>query len=348
MPESLLRLRITDVIEETTEAASFILESVTGNPVSYKAGQFLTFIFFIHSREVRRSYSISSTPGIDDFLQVTVKRIDNGEISRLLLNHYKKGDELTALPPSGMFVNEKPAEQSRDLFFIAAGSGITPVLSLLREALFTEPKTNVILIYQNHSGDSIIFYNVLTRIAREFADRFNWINFITQSGVHNNQHKKLTNDQLEVLVRTLMKHNRNDARFFVCGPPSFMRMCQYTIRLMGFKEEQIRKEYFVIDTPPPPPFIQHPRHHTVSVTTSAQSFRFATRYPETILQSALKHGIELPYSCKGGRCSTCVAICKKGKIIMSMNDVLTESDLQSGLVLTCVGYADTDIELEFP
>ncbi|MBX2921326.1 MAG: ferredoxin--NADP reductase [Chitinophagaceae bacterium] len=347
MPESLLTLRIAAIVQETPEAATFVLEKADGKPVLYKAGQFLTFIFFVNDREIRRSYSISSTPGIDSRLQITVKRVHNGEISRLLLDRYKTGDELTALPPSGRFVNEETDEAPRDIFFLAAGSGITPVFSLLKEVLLKEGSGNVILIYQNQTATSTIFRKELERLAAGFPHTFTWINFESQAPAHRTRNRKLTNDRLEKIIPGHTRYSKRNAKFFICGPVSFMRMCQYTIMLMGFEEAQIKKEYFVIDTPPSPPVIENPQPRSVTIYSVNDTIRFETQYPATILQSALNKGIQLPYSCKGGRCSACAARCIQGKVVMSMNDVLTEKDLKEGLVLTCVGYAATDVELEF-
>lgn len=348
MPESWLTLRIADIIPETKEAVSFVLENVDGSPIVYKAGQFLTLIFNLQHREVRRSYSMSSTPGIDERVCITVKRVYNGEVSRHLMDHYNIGDELKALSPSGRFINEEAASANAgDIFLLAAGSGITPVFSLLKEILYNQRFNNVILIYQNHTATSTIFRHHLEKLAAQFPKNFTWIDFISQPAEPGARFRKLTNHQLEKLIPAAIKHTKEQAKFFICGPTSFMRMCQYTIMLMGFKEAQIRKEYFVIDSPPPAPLIADPRLRQVTVHAENSTFHFGAQYPSTILQSALNKGIPLPYSCKGGRCSTCVARCIKGKVTMSMNDVLTEKDLEAGLVLTCVGYAETDVELEF-
>lgn len=347
MPDPFIVLRIADIIPQTRDACSFVLESIDGSEIPYKAGQFITLIFTIHHREVRRSYSMSSTPGIDRQVCITVKRIHNGEISRHLIDHYNIGDHLKCLPPSGRFVNEEGDTTPRDIFLLAAGSGITPVFSLLKEILYHQPLTHVTLIYQNHTAISTIFRQELEQLELQFSDNFTWIDFVSQPSSNNWLFRKLTNDQLEALIPVHLKFERKRAQFFLCGPVSFMRMCQYTILLMGFTGDQVKKEYFVIDNPPPAPLIVGPEPRLVTIRTGNQVHRFETQYPTTILQSALNNDIQLPYSCKGGRCSTCVARCVTGKVVMSMNDVLTEKDLQEGLILTCVGYAETDIELEF-
>lgn len=342
--EQILQLKIANIIYETEYAYSYVLEELNGYTIDYKAGQFLALIFTINNREVRRSYSISSAPGVDKQLQITVKRVHNGEISRLLMDYYKIGDQLKATAPSGMFVLEEKTYENKDVIMLAAGSGITPIISLIKELLYKKNANAVVLIYQNRSEAETIFGKEIQNLSRQFPGKFTCIDF--RSADHEEYYyRRLNNEKLEYLIPGYLKHNRGDANFYICGPESFMRMCQFTITLMGFKKEQIKKEHFVIDKPPAPPLIGNPQPCKVSLLE--QNIVFESTYPKTILQSALDNGIALPYSCRGGRCSTCVAKCVSGEVLMTMNDVLTEKDLQSGLILTCVGYAVTDITLEY-
>lgn len=345
MHEGRLRLGITEIKAETADAVSFVLQPSNGDILPYKAGQFITLVFNQHGREIRRSYSFSSTPGVDKHTSITVKRVHNGEISRRLIDYYKVGDELQAIAPAGMFILPAALRNTQTVFLLAAGSGITPVFSILKQLLFQTNVVKVVLLYQNHSFDSSIFRNELQQLKDNFPGRFVWLDFISVSGA---AHKKITNDYLEVLVGAQLRGEQQNALFYICGPASFMRMCQFTLRLMGFDESQIRKEYFVIDNPPPPPLIQNAVPRQVTVYAGNDIIQYQTTYPATILQSALDNRISLPYSCKGGRCSACAAICKSGEVLMSMNDVLTDEDIARGLVLTCVGYALTDVELFYP
>jgi ring-1,2-phenylacetyl-CoA epoxidase subunit PaaE len=346
MVEHILTLRIKKIITETKEAASFVLEEINGKVISYKAGQFLTLILNTNGHETRRSYSISSTPGIDSHVQITVKRVHNGEISRHLLDHYKEGNILKALMPSGMFVMNEH-KKSEDVFLLAAGSGITPVFSLLKDILYNRDVLSVILFYQNHAEHDTIFRNELQQLAIDFSTRFTWFDFVSNPQHADYAMRRMNNDILEQTIPALMKYKSGDATFFICGPLSFMRMCQYTLMLMGFAQAQIKKEYFVINTPPAPPLMINTLPRTVFLKNVEPAISFTTTFPQTILQSALEQGIALPYSCRGAKCSTCVARCVSGEVVMSMNDVLTDEDLKHGLVLTCVGYAATDLVLEY-
>lgn len=126
-----------------------------------------------------------------------------------------------------------------------------------------------------------------------------------------------------------------------------MRMAQFTLKWMGFEDEQIKKENFTVEFVPPPPLLVDISAKKILIHYQKETFKINATYPVSILQAALDHDIQLPYSCRSGRCSSCVAKCIKGKVKMSNNEVLTEKDLENGLVLTCVGYAETDVELEF-
>lgn len=383
-----LVLTVKRILAAAKDTATILLERSDGRPLDYRAGQFLTFLFpaggatldsgedagtvkhsdrqafgFRSGRELRRSYSFSSTPGVDPIAAITVKRVINGEVSRYLLDHLREGDELLSLPPAGRFVLDEPeipAGESQRLFFIAAGSGMVPVFSLLKEALLKKRDVRVVLISQFHDEESIPFKKELEGLTEKYRDHFRWINLLsTREG-------RLNNWWLEELLSEL---SADQALFYLCGPPAFMRMAVFTLRVMGFAGTQIRQEYFTIEYVPPPPLLTDttPKkvtirsagknaaalsgaegHHSGSQTDGYGAIiaRFEIAWPVTILEAALNKGIPLPYSCRGGRCSTCVVRCLSGKVKMSINEVLTEKDLEDGLVLTCVGYAETDISLE--
>ena len=170
------------------------------------------------------------------------------------------------------------------------------------------------------------------------AGRLEWISLL--SGVA--PVARLNNGLLQEMLADI----RGDEHFYLCGPVGFMRMAVFTLRLLGIGDEQIRRENFTVEYVPPRPVLADTGPKQVVVRAGDQQYSFTVAWPATILQAALDRGIALPYSCKGGVCSTCVARCVKGRVKMSKNEVLTEKDLEAGLVLTCVGYAETDVELE--
>ena len=357
-----LRLRVKAIQPESTGTKTIFLERVDGQDLVYKAGQFLTILFSFHHRQLRRSYSLSTAPGIDPIPAITVKRVQNGEISRYMLDHLRVGDELLSLPPAGRFtldsvapplaaipqarvpvsaprVPEEPA--TPPLLFIAAGSGIVPIFSLLKAALSSSPEVPLILISQQHDEAASPFRAQLGRMLEIYSSRFQWIDLLsTRDG-------RLNNWRLEELLIAVLPELPVLPNVYLCGPLSFMRMVQFTLRLMGFPGESIKKENFTVEFVPAAPATIDPSPKSITIHAGGKVWQFQAVWPQTILQAGLAHGIHLPYSCRGGRCSTCVAKCLRGTVTMTINEVLTESDLREGLVLPCVGYAGTDIELTY-
>jgi len=360
-----LLLRIREIIRETPHAATFVLETEETRPFDYKPGQFLTLVFDRRGKEVRRSYSFSSTPGVDPFPMITVKQVENGEISRYLLSELKEGDRIKALPPAGRFVFPEDFSGRRDVFLLAAGSGIVPVFSILKSLLATpdsmregsaEPK--ITLLYSNYNEENIIFREQIDALCRAHPSRFRCLHLLSRpSGSYHRPYQAeghapasgpfpqviqgyLNNQLLERLVASLMQFGKADALFFICGPFTYMRMAQITLRTKGFREEQLRKENFVVKEPLPPKFRfpEGPFPKEIRLRADGVEHRLLVGEKETILDAALREGLELPFSCKAGACATCVAHCNKGEVKMAVNEVLTSADLAAGLILTCVAY----------
>ena len=367
-PMDTLRLRVKAIQPESTGTKTIFLERTDGQVLDYKAGQFLTFLFSFPHRQLRRSYSLSTAPDIDPVPAITVKRIPNGEISRYMLDHLRTGDELIALPPAGRFTLDSvvsPLPNSvvspfpngalfsasgepvfPPLLFIAAGSGMVPIFSLLKAALSRSSEAPVVLISQQHDATDTPFRAQLSRLKATYGSRFQWIDLLsTRDG-------RLNNWRLEELLIGLLPQPSPQGLppkpfVYLCGPSSFMRMVQFTLRLIGFPAETIKKENFTVEFVPSAPAAIDHSPKKITIHAGGKVWEYEAIWPQTILQAGLVHEVHLPYSCRGGRCSTCVAKCLRGKVRMTINEVLTEKDLREGLVLTCVGYAETDVELTF-
>lgn len=341
MSDSTISLRVREIIRESDDTKTFIFEKTDENPFLYKAGQFLTFIIPMHGHEVRRSYSMSSAPGVDAFPAITVKRVPNGEISRFWIDTVRENDTFTALPPSGRFVLEASTEQPRDIVLVGAGSGITPLFSILKQALTQEPENHVTLIYASRNVRNTLFHEQIIAWQKRFPERLLAIHIHSQpSDEWNGIRGRINNTRLEQLVNKSLRYNRQQARFFICGPFDLMRSAEITLHFMGFSNAQIRKENFVITAPPPPPPVSYP--HEITLHYREKTYGLVVPAHTTILDAALAAGIQLPYSCKGGRCSTCAGICTSGSVHMSVNEVLTDRDLREGWILTCSAYPDSD------
>jgi ferredoxin-NADP reductase len=329
-------LQITDIRSETEDCRTFIMEAGGDEPLLYKAGQFLTFVFSKPAGEERRSYSISSAPVLQEPLSITVKRLENGEYSRKLFDYAKPGDLLTSTGAGGFFILPEDTRPFREFFFMAAGSGITPVLPLIKTLLFLHLHTRVILIYSNRSKASTIFYNELVELARVFAGRL-LIEFLFSSAL-NLERARLSKWLLGRLLAEYSGASYAETLFYTCGPFDYMRMVTIELLENGVSLQHIRKENFTpfpIESKTLPP---DTTQHQVEIQTRQKTFRLVTQYPQTILQAAKKAGIALPYSCESGRCGSCAATCVKGKVWMSYNEVLMDEEIARGRILTCVGY----------
>lgn len=345
MRDLYIQLRITDIIPETPDTYTYRLEPANGQPVPYQAGQFLTFLITLHGTEYRRSYSFSSTPGVDPQMSVTVKRITNGEISRHIHRTWQVGQTVTSLLPSGRFTLDAAPGEERDLFFLGAGSGITPLFSLLQHALYFEPAAHVTLIYSSRNAQNAIFYQRILELQRQFPESLVILWLFSDPGDEPVAYRRMSNSLLEMLAPKHLQHPREKAQFYICGPADYMRMAQFTLTFMGFRTDQLHKENFVVNTAAKIARVQVPDDASIKqVLLKHENKTQVLPVPgnETILHAALRQEVPMPYSCKGGVCGSCIARCTSGKVWMTVNEVLTDKELSQGLVLTCTGYAQTD------
>ncbi|RYY18269.1 MAG: iron-sulfur cluster-binding domain-containing protein [Chitinophagaceae bacterium] len=348
----MLSLSIKQIITETADTKTFIFETGNNSKLSYKAGQFITITLNRNGKELRRSYSLSTAPAFDDFTAFTLKQVANGEVSRYLFRTITPGSVLHALEPGGRFTFENDIKEPRDIFLIAAGSGVTPVYSLLKQILRTTTGHSIKLIMQNRNEKAVIFHDSLNHLAQEYSGNFKLISYLSRPIDRHKKWRRLNNEILEGIILDQMNFARNNARFYICGPLSFMRMAEFTIRQMGFLPGQVKKEIFDVPRLPPPPFLIDPAPRVIRLSkqsTLAPGEHLPTiipvSFPQSILEAVLLHQIKIPYSCKAGICGSCVVQCSSGEVKMKHNDVLTDEEVASGLVLSCVGYAVTDITL---
>jgi ring-1,2-phenylacetyl-CoA epoxidase subunit PaaE len=344
--EPFIYLAVSEIIHETRDAITIKLIPENGQAINYRPGQFITLIFNQNGKEIRRSFSLSSSPGFDSGLFITMKRMVNGEVSTYIYNHIRVGDVIKALPPAGRFVLKTQAGNRRDIFLVAAGSGITPVFSILKDILINETLSRVILIYSNRDERSTIFYEALNILSGKYPSQFKCIYVFSEPEKKTDAiHAHLNFELLRQLIDQNLQNNRSEAEFMLCGPFGFMRMAEMIIIAMGFNEERVHKENFVvlaeqeaINSPP----VQELSDKYVTINYHDEIIDLLIPPGKAILKAALEKGIYLPYSCQGGICGTCSAICSEGKVEMTVNEVLTQKELDAGWILTCVGYPMTE------
>lgn len=335
IPDNLYKsLTIQNIIEEADDFKSFVFRG--DHRITYQPGQFLTLVHKTGIEEIRRSYSITSSPAWKEPLSIGVKRLANGVFSRKLIDEARIGDTILCTGAGGFFRLPENIGSFGAVFFFAAGSGIAPVYSLIKTLLKTNPGIQLFLIYSNQSPQTTVFHKQLQLLEQQFGKNFR-IHFLFSS--MSDLRRARLNRELMLEFLTLQAFEKNSTLFYTCGPAAYMRMIIYLLQEQGFLPDHIKREDF------------NPRHtaftkakppdtgtHQVSLEVNGRTHHFKVNYPETILRAAQREGIVLPYSCETGKCGSCVARCLRGEVWLSYNEVLTEKELLQGLTLTCVGH----------
>ncbi|WP_347158835.1 ferredoxin--NADP reductase [Pontibacter chitinilyticus] len=334
---SLLKpLTITGIVEEVPGVKTFVFGGDDAKAITYKPGQYLTFVHQSAGQEIRRSYSITSTPVLQEPLAIGVKRVDNGLFSRRLVDKAQVGDKLLTIGATGLFTLPNDMDKYKQVFLLAAGSGITPVYSLLKTLLFAYPQINVVLLYSNHSAQHTIYRKELEELAGLFPEQLRLQMLFSDSP--DLTRARLYKDLLQLLVRQHTTAAFQHTLFYLCGPTNYMRMCFYALRQVDVPNDNIRRESFSTTKVAPNVLPPDTAPHDVILRLRGTEYRLQVQYPQTILQAAKKAHISIPYSCEAGKCGSCASRCTQGQVWLSYNEVLTEKDLQKGLTLTCVGY----------
>jgi ferredoxin-NADP reductase len=323
-------VRVTRVVDETADARSFVLDVPNGlrTAFTYDAGQFCTFRVVVDGQPHFRCYSMSSAPALDADLQVTVKRVPNGAVSNWMIDHIAPGDTVDVASPAGVF---RLAPGDGDIVAFAAGSGITPVFSLLKTAL-TCTSRRVQLLYANRDRDAVIFGSELDELAAAHGERFAIVHHLDV------EHGFVDADSIRSVTATL-----RDPEFYVCGPAPFMEIIEQTLLIDGARPERIHIERFTPDetvTVPPPD--STPADGTrVTIELDGRTEVTEHRAGTTILQTARQVGMSPPFSCESGNCATCMARVVEGSVSMHVNNALTPEEVDEGWVLTCQSVPTT-------
>ncbi|HKS18352.1 MAG TPA: 1,2-phenylacetyl-CoA epoxidase subunit PaaE [Bradyrhizobium sp.] len=335
------RLAVNDLRREASDAVSltFAIPQELSDDYSFSPGQYLTLRTTMEGEEVRRSYSICSGPD-DGELRIAVKKVDGGTFSSWAADELKAGDELDVMTPTGRFGIAHAPDQARVYVGFAAGSGITPILSIIKGVLAREPHSRFFLFYGNRLTSSMLFLEELEELKDRFMQRFSLFHVI--SGEEQDipiLHGRLDGDKVRVLLRSLVPAASID-HVFICGPFGMSEQIEATCREIGIAEEKIHVERFVSE------FGGKPRARKVvpagappkamaSLTIDGKRREVPVAEDESILDAALRAGMDLPFACKGGMCSTCRAKLVEGEARMDVNYSLEPWELKAGFVLTC-------------
>lgn len=327
------KLTIQNIIRETEKAVSiaFTIPENLKEEFNFKAGQYITLKTTIDGADVRRDYSICASKNSGE-LKVAVKEVENGTFSRYANNSLKVGDIIEVAPPNGRFVFEPNRERSRTLAAFAAGSGITPIMSIAKTLLEEEPFSNFILVYGNRSLKETIFSDELMQLKSQYGNRFH-VHFIySQSQEQEALFGRIEKSTVNLIVKNKYKDVSIDA-FYLCGPEKMIHLVKDVLVENGIKEKSIFFELFTSSENTQE--INTDGNSKIKVVVDDEEHEFNMPKEQTILEAALKENIDAPYSCQGGICSSCIARVTEGKAKMRQNNILTDGEVAEGLILTC-------------
>ena len=306
-------------------------------PFVFAAGQYISLEATIDKVAVRRSYSICSSPQSGN-LQVGIKEVPGGVFSTYVNQSLSVGDEFKVGVPEGRFTL-KESRQTKTVVGIAAGSGITPIISIVKSILLNNQDTSFVLLYGNKSPEKTMFYDELLLLEKKYANRFkiNWV--FSQSNLEGSHFGRIDPSIINYLIRQI--EAPSEASFYLCGPESMIKMSSDKLLEKGVSKENLFFELFSSNT------------KKTEVTEAAKKGLFSLTCDEvthslelipgkTLLDIALKAKIDVPYSCQGGVCSSCIARVTQGRAGMESNQVLTDEELEEGLVLSCQAIAQTE------
>jgi ring-1,2-phenylacetyl-CoA epoxidase subunit PaaE len=338
------RLAVDDLRRETSDAVSmtFAIPEDLEQDYAFAPGQYLTLRTMMDGEEVRRSYSICSSPD-DRELRIAVKKVDGGAFSNWALEQLKSGDELDVMTPTGRFGIAHAPEQARIHVGFAAGSGITPIMSIIRGILAREPQSRFFLFYGNRTASGILFLQALEELKDRFMGRLSVFHVLSQEEQDLPiLYGRLDHDKVSILLRAMVPAKAID-HVFICGPVAMSEEIAATCTELGVATEHIHVERFVSGLggkPRPKPVVapEAPPKAVAALIVDGKRKDVPMVDGESILDAALRAGMDLPYACRGGMCSTCRAKVVEGDTQMDVNYSLEPWELEAGFVLTCQAH----------
>lgn len=339
-------LAIKDYIQETANAVSLVFDipEHLKNTFSFKAGQYVTLKTSIEGKEIRRSYSICSSPKSGE-LKVAIKKVEDGIFSSYAISHLKKGDVIDVHEPEGKFILEPI--RSTNYLGIAAGSGITPVLSMVKTVLQDEPSSSFTLIYGNKSSAETMFKSELDTLSHKYGKRFNLEYVFSRQNEEGSLFGRIDKGHLNYFIKNIYK-NWSFKTAFLCGPEEMIKTISTTLKENNFKESQILFELFTASINEEGSSQIKDGQTEVSVLLDDEEIHFTMNQTDNILAAALRNDVDAPYSCQGGVCSSCLGRVSEGTAVMVKNSILTDDEVSEGFILTCQAHPTTSkISIDF-
>lgn len=340
---SFYKLSIKEVRRESPEAISVLFNV----PLEFKdfyrfnAGQYINLKLTLNGQEIRRAYSLCSAPESGD-LRIAIKSVVGGNFSVFANKELKAGDVLEVGTPEGKFTFQPDAARQKNYMAFAAGSGITPVISIAQSILISEPKSTMVLVYGNKTPEQSIFHQQLLDLQRQYVGRF-FVHFVySQANVNGELFGRIDKSTVNFMLGN--KHKEMEfEKFYLCGPEAMINTVSATLKERNIKESAIKFELFSTDSSSDNTAqISTDGHTKITVLVDDEETTFEMSQKQTVLEAALKHGVDAPYSCQGGICSSCLGRVTSGSAVMKKNSILTDSEIAEGLILTCQAHPTSD------
>ena len=319
------------------------LSSVDTDTFKFKSGQYITVEQKINDEMVRRSYSISSSP--ESGIEIGVKLVQNGKMSTFLTSNLNHGDNLNIMPPSGNFFIDIDTKNSNNYVGICAGSGITPIMSMIKNVLTNEPSSTFTLIYGNRTLTSTMYSEEIDLFKENYNERFSLYNFYSKEKIDGSSNGRISGELLKDLFDKNI-HLKNANLFLMCGPGDMIENVSEFLELIQIDSSKIKFELFSA-----PQNSDEKKENSsqsdlisnVTVCVDGDDFEFTlSTSGQSILDAATEAGADVPFSCKGGVCSVCKAKVIEGTASMDMNYSLSEDDVDEGVILTCQAHPTSE------
>lgn len=338
------KLKVKEIRKETPECVSIAFEIPEEQKDIFKFthGQYITIRKEFNGEEIRRSYSLCTSPHDNDF-RVAVKQMYDGIFSTFANKQLKVGDVLEVMPPLGKFTTPIDASSSKSYLGFAAGSGITPIISILKTVLFEEPNSSFTLFYGNKNVESVVFREELEALKNQYMGRLSLHYIMSREAIGSPLFKgHITGEKCIEFAKNLFEPSNTDA-VFICGPEEMLIDLKYTLKDLGVPERNIHYELFatsgIAKKKLDEQVIEENVLSEVTIIVDGDEFTFNLQTTDVnILDAALKNGANLPYACKGGVCCTCRAKLLDGKVDMDVNYSLEPDELENGYILTCQSH----------
>lgn len=332
-------LSVKNIKRETDKAVSisFNVPDNLKDTFTFKAGQYITLKKEINGNEVRRDYSLCVSPNSGE-LKVAIKEVKDGTFSSFANKELQAGDRLEVASPNGRFIFEPNDKKTKNIALFAAGSGITPVLSILKTALKEEVHSKVILVYGNKTTQDTMFLNELLELQHTYKDRFSIQFVFSQKDEENALFGRIEKSTVNYVMKNKHKDIEVDA-FYLCGPEAMIHAVKDVLTENGIDENRIHFELFKAAKPAEINTEAAPSGSTkITVIVDDEETTFEMSQKQTVLEAALDEDLDAPYSCQGGICSSCLARIKEGDATMRQNNILTDNEVAEGLILTCQAH----------